>query len=76
MRVRWGLLLLPLTLGGCVSSSATLRTADGRTVTCEASGPGLIGGLIANDEFQRCMQHYGKDGFVSEARATGGASTH
>ena len=54
---------------GCVSPRAVLVSEDGRRVTCQASGFGIISGTLANNRYEECVSNAQMNGFVMESSA-------
>lgn len=54
-----------LTLGGCVSSSKSLRNSNGEVITCKASGYGWLGAPVALISQGDCLKKYRQQGYYA-----------
>lgn len=52
-----------LLLSACVSPHAVLVHPDGREVTCQAFGFGLVTGVMANNRYETCVSEAQREGF-------------
>jgi len=55
-----------LLIVGCASVSTVLKHPDGRTITCSASGFGIIGSTTALGMRAECIRKYRELGYIEQ----------
>lgn len=57
------LLLLVCSLTACVSTTTTLKNAEGKEAFCSATGYGIIGSMVASSRYDECMAKLKEKGY-------------